>query len=130
MVKKGFKYFIGNRDAKKIKPFHIFLPKISANKKDFNEAKYASFLIKDDESSEKYHEIWEKVKISLKNEFDSEPIYNEKYLKAKVKSYNGKINANVQNNNISREGSKFICLSVLLIDSVFRTGKNYYLQVF
>ena len=29
-----------------------------------------------------------------------------------------------------REGSQFICLSVILIDSVFRKGKNYYPQVF
>ena len=29
-----------------------------------------------------------------------------------------------------KEGSKFICLSVILIGSVFRTGKNYYRQVF
>ena len=31
---------------------------------------------------------------------------------------------------IPKESSKFICLSVILINSVFRTGKNYYLQVF
>ena len=34
------------------------------------------------------------------------------------------------NNKIPREGSRFIGLSVILIDSVFRTGKNYYRQVF
>ena len=28
-----------------------------------------------------------------------------------------------------REGSQFICLSVILVDSVFRTGKNYNPQV-
>ena len=28
-----------------------------------------------------------------------------------------------------KEDSQYICLSVILIDSVFRTGKNYYLQV-
>ena len=28
------------------------------------------------------------------------------------------------------ESSQFVCLSVILIDSVFRTGKNYYPQVF
>ena len=33
------------------------------------------------------------------------------------------------NNNIPREGSLFIGLSIILIDSVFRTGKNYYPQV-
>ena len=29
-------------------------------------------------------EFWEKVKNSIKKEFDSEPLYNEKYLKAKI----------------------------------------------
>ena len=65
-----------------------------------------------------------------KKEFYSEPIYDEKYLKAKIKSYNGKINTNFHNNKIPKEGSPFICLSVILIDSVFKTDKNYYPQVF
>ena len=73
---------------------------------------------------EKYNEIWEKVKNRLKKEFDSEPVYNAKYLKAKLKSCNGKI-PNFRDNKIPREGSQFICLSLILIDSVFRTGKNY-----
>ena len=38
-----------------------------------------------------------------------EPVYNEKYLKAKVKSYNGKINTNFHKNKIPKEGSQFIC---------------------
>ena len=50
-----------------------------------------SFLIKDNELLEKYNEIWEKAKDSLKREFDSKPVYNKKYLKAKIKSYFGKI---------------------------------------
>ena len=47
-----------------------------------------------------------------------------------MKSYNGKININFHNNKIPREGSQFICLSVILIDSVFKRGKNYYPQMF
>ena len=41
-----------------------------------------------------------------------------------MKSYNGKIKTNFHNNKIPREGSPFICRLVILIDSVFRTGKN------
>ena len=37
---------------------------------------------------------------------------------------------NFHNNKILKEGSQFICWSVILINSVFRTGKNYYPQVF
>ena len=47
-----------------------------------------SFLIKDDELIEKYNEVWEKVENNIKKEFGSETVYNEKYLKAKIKSYN------------------------------------------
>ena len=53
-----------------------------------------SFLIKDETFLEKYNEIWKKVSIIIKNEFDSKPVYNKKYLKTKIKSYNGKIKTN------------------------------------
>ena len=46
--KKGFKYLIGYKDAKKVEPLCIFLPKMSAYRRDFDETKYMSFLIKDD----------------------------------------------------------------------------------
>ena len=44
-------------------------------------------MINDDKLLEKCNKIWEKVKNIIKKEFDSEPVYNEKYLKAKIKSY-------------------------------------------
>ena len=87
-------------------------------------------FIKDNELLENYDEIMKKVKNILKKEFDSEPVYNEKYLKAKIKSYYGKINTNVQNNKILKEGTKCICLSVILNDYVFKADSNYYIQVF
>ena len=59
-----------------------------------------------------YNEIWEKVKNNIKKKFDSEPLYNEKYLKAKIKSYNGKINTNLHNN---KRRFSFIFWSVILI---------------
>ena len=43
------------------KPLSIFLPKMCAYRKDFDETKYMSFLTKDDELLEKYNGIWEKV---------------------------------------------------------------------
>ena len=58
--KNGFKYFIGNKDAKKIGPLCIFFPKMSAYRRDFDKSKCMSFLIKDEKLLEKYHEIWKK----------------------------------------------------------------------
>ena len=37
---------------------------------------------------------------------------------------------NFHKDKIRKEDSQYICSSVILIDSVFRTGKNYYTQVF
>ena len=77
---------------------------------------------------EKYNEIWKKISNIIQKEFDSKSVYNEKYLKTKIKSYNGKINTNFHNYKIPKEGCQCICQSVILIDSVYRKDKNYYPQ--
>ena len=61
----------------------MFLPKMSACRRDIDEIKYTSLLRKNYELLEKYNEIWEKVKNSIKKEFDSEPVYNENIWKLK-----------------------------------------------
>ena len=93
-----------------------------ACRRDFDETKYMSFLIKDNELLGKYNEIWKKVSKSIKTELVSEPIYNEKYLKANIKSCKRKINTNFHNNKILKEGSQCIWLTVISNDSVCRTG--------
>ena len=50
--------------------------KMSAYRRDFDETKYMSLLIKDDELQEKYNEIWQKISNKIEKEFDSEPLYN------------------------------------------------------
>ena len=71
-----------------------------------------------------------KVSNAIKKQFDSNSVYIKKYLKTKIISYKGKINTNFHNTKIPKEGSQYICLSVILLDSVFKTGKNCYPQVF
>ena len=93
------------------------------------------FLIrnKDDELLEKYNEICEKLKKIIKNKFDNETVYNGIQIGAKIKSYDAKINMNFQNNKINeitKESLQFICLSVTLIDFIFKICKIYYPQVF
>ena len=63
------------------------LPKMSEYRKNFNETKYMSFLKKDDELLEKCSKIWHKVSDSIKNVFDSDWIYNEKYPETRTESY-------------------------------------------
>ena len=121
---------LATKNLKQIRPLCIYLPKKSAYRSDFDETRYMSFLIKNYKLIENYNEIWEKVKNNLKKEFDNEPVHNEKYLKSKIKYYNGKIIPKFRNNRIPKKGPQCNCLLVILIDSVFKTGKNYYPQVF
>ena len=83
--KRRFKYFISYEDVKKIIPLYAFLPKITAYRKEFDETKYLSFFIKDGKELERYNEIWDKFSYTIWKEFDSNPVYNEKYLRAKIK---------------------------------------------
>ena len=69
-------------------------------------------------------------KNSLRKEFDSNPIYKKNYRKAKIKSCNGKINTNFHYNKIPKDGPQYLCLSVILHDSIFRVGENYCPQLF
>ena len=88
--------------------------------KKLDETKYMSFLISDDELLEKYNKLWDKVRKSIRKEFDNEPVYNKKHLKAKIKSYVGKINASFCSDKLPKKGSHCICLSITLIDSVLK----------
>ena len=47
---------------------------MSAYRRDFDETKFMSFLIKDENFFEKYNEIWGKVSNNIKKQFDSKPV--------------------------------------------------------
>ena len=78
----------------------------------------------------KFNEIWEKVTNIIYKEFDTNPIYNEKYIKPKTKVHNKKVNTNFHSNKIPHESLECVCLSVTLLDSVYRKDNKYYPQVF
>ena len=44
--KNGFKFFIGYKNGKEPRPLRVILPKLSTYRRDFDETKYMSFLIK------------------------------------------------------------------------------------
>ena len=41
-----------------------------------------SFVIKDDDVSDKYNDIWNKIRTTLNIKFCSMPVYDKKYIKA------------------------------------------------
>ena len=83
------KVFIGYMDdiSGIVTPLCIILPQMSGWIKYFeNGGKNMSFKIEDDSVYLKYNEIWNKIKELLGGvKFHSEPIYDDSYIKTKVK---------------------------------------------
>ena len=127
----GFKYLIAYKEGEIVKPLCIILPQMSGYIKYFeNGGKNMSFLIKDDEVWEKYDKIWDVIKNKLGIKFHSEPVYEYKYLKTKVREYDGVIKTNFLGNGVPKENMNYTCIACITIDSVMRMEKKNYLQVY
>ena len=128
---KGFKHFIGYLEGEIVKPLCITLPQMSGYIKYFeNGGKTMSFLIKDDKVWNKYDEIWDVIKDKLDIKFHSEPVYEYKYLKAKVREFDGVIKTNFLGNDMPKENMHYTCIACITIDSVMRMEKKNYPQVY
>ena len=95
-----------------------------------NGGKNMSFLIKDDEVWEKYEQIWDAIKNKLGITFHSEPICEQKYLKAKVRELDGVIKTNFLGNGVPKENMHYTCIACITIDSVMRIDKKNHPQVY
>ena len=122
---EGYKYFIGYQEDEIVKPLCIILPQMNGYIKYFeNGGKNMSFLIKNSEVWEKYEEIWDVIKNKLSIKFHSEPIYENKYLKAKVREFDGDIKTNFLSNGLPKENMYYTCIACITIDSVIRMNKK------
>ena len=82
----GFKNFIGYQEGEIVKQLCIILPQMSGYIKYFeNSGKNMSFMVKDDNVLDKYNKIWDKIKEKANPKFHSIPVYDETYIKAKVR---------------------------------------------
>ena len=86
-------------------------------------------LTEDEDLLEKYNTIWDKFRAEIKKEFDSEPVYNKNFLKAKVKSYGDDVK-DFYDKEIPKVDSNYTCLEVIRLDSALKNDENYYPQVF
>ena len=51
-------------------------------------------------------------------------VYDEKYIKAKVREFNGVIKANFLGDEIPRENVHYTCMTCITIDSVMKMEKK------
>ena len=80
------KYIIGYSDDV-IKPLCILLSQMIGYVKCFDSNKRMSFVADDKELLKEYSKVWEKISDLIGEKFDSEPVYGDKYISTKIKSY-------------------------------------------
>ena len=96
----------------------------------FNGGKNMSFLIKNNEVWEKYEEVWNVIKNKLGTKFHSEPIYENKFLKVKVREFDIDIKTNFLSNGLPKENTYYTCIACITIDSILKMNKKNYPQVY
>ena len=128
----SYKYFIDySHDDNIIRPLCIILPQMSGYIKYFDNGGKNMFLkIENERVYLKYTEIWDKIKDILNVKFYSQPIYDDKDIKTKVKTFNNMINTLFSENKIPKERIHYACNAAICIDSVLRVDKKNYPQVY
>ena len=84
-----------------------------------------SFLA-DDDVILKYNKIQKKIQKLVGVEFDSQPVYDEKYIKTKVKISEDKVITKFTDNKIPKENNHYSCAAAICINSAIKVeGENY-----
>ena len=94
-----------------------------------NGGKNMSFMVKNEDVLNKYNKIWDQIKEKLNIKFHSEPIYDKKYIKTKVREFNGVIKINFLEKK-AKENKHCTYIACITIDSVMRMEKKNNLQVY
>ena len=122
---ESFKHFIGYQKGEIVKPLCIILSQMNGYIKYFeNRGKNMFFFIKDDEVRDKYDKIWDVIKDKLGINFHSDPAYEYRYLKTKVREFDGVIKTSFLGDDIPKENMHYTCVACRTIDSVLRIDKK------
>ena len=89
-----------------------------------------SYMIEDDKVWNKYDKIWNLIKDKVDITFHSEPVYEYKYLRRKVREVDSVIKTNFLGNGLPKGNMHYACIACITIDSVMKMGKKYFPQVY
>ena len=70
------------------------------------------------------------IKETLSIKFHSMLVYDEKYIKVKIREFNGAIKTNLLGDKTPKESIQHTCIACITIDSVMRMKKKNYPQVY
>ena len=77
--------------------------------KHFDSNMTTFFKVGDNKLLKTYNKIWEKISNLMNIELDSDPVYgdDDKYMKAKTKMYDDRVNTNAQGKKVPIEKSSY-----------------------
>ena len=87
-----------------------------------------SLKVNDKQLFKNYNKIWKEFERLMSIDFDSKPVYDDddKYIKTKIKTYEGSIKRNFHN----KKKLPCKCLSIIMLDSVLNAYKSIILKHF
>ena len=115
-----------------IRPLQLFLPKMTGYLNIFKDGnRKMSFYTDNNEFLERYTKIWEKISDLINKKFDSDPVYNNKYINTKIRSYLNDIKTNFRNidnknNKLPEKNKLYRCMSLISLDSTIKINNKYY----
>ena len=66
------------------------------------------------------------IKDKVGNKFHNEPVYEYKYLRTKVREFDGIIKTNFLGKGVPKENTHYTCIACITIDSVMRMDNKYF----
>ena len=92
--------------------------------------KLMSFRIDDEKLVEKYKAIWTKIEDLKYSELNNLPVYDDRYIKTKIRTYGDKVYTNFCGLNVPEDDIECESFTIISIDSLLVYGKKHYLQVY
>ena len=123
---------------KAIRPLVLIMSKMKGYVKTFEvkggdkdkNNKLMSFCIYDEKLLEKCTAIWTKIEDLENIELNALPLYDDRYIKAKTRTYSHKIYTDFRGLNIPEDDIEHESFTVITTDSLLVYKIKYYLQVY
>ena len=124
------KFIVGYKNYDIIMPLSFQIPQVGGYIKYFESgAKKMSFLIKEGDKilHTLYSKIWKKISSIMKVKFTTNPIYDEKFIGARLKTFGEQNNAIFTDNNdviikMPKESIRYACIPIIDLDSVYKVN--------
>ena len=117
-----------------MRPLVLIMPKTSGYVNTFQvkegDNKLMSFCIDDQKLLEKYKAIWIKIEDLENIELNALPVYDDRYIKTKIRAYGDKVYTNFRGLNVPEDNIECESFTVIPADSLLVQDEKYYLQVY